>query len=86
MQVRKIAGALGAEISGVDLTRGTTPALAADIRKVFLEHQVIFLRGQDLGPQQFLDFATAMGKAWAAAISSSAWQDSIMANARFSRW
>ena len=62
MQVRKIAGALGAEISGVDLTRGTTPALAADIRKVFLEHQVIFLRCQDLSPQQFLDFATAMGK------------------------
>ena len=62
MQVRKIAGALGAEISGVDLSHGITPALAADIRKVFLEHQVIFLRGQDLSPQQFLDFATAMGK------------------------
>jgi taurine dioxygenase len=62
MEVKKIAGALGAEISGVDLARGTSPALAADIRKVFLEHQVIFLRGQRLTAGQFMEFASAMGQ------------------------
>ena len=62
MQVRKIAGALGAEILGVDLSRGITPALAADIRQVFLEHLVIFLHDQHIGPQQFMDFARAMGE------------------------
>jgi taurine dioxygenase len=36
--------------------------LAADIRQVFLEHQVIFLRDQDLTPAQFLAFAQAMGQ------------------------
>ena len=62
MQVRKVAGTLGAEISGVDLAGALTPALAAALRGVFLEHQVVFLRGQRLGPQQFMDFASAMGE------------------------
>ena len=41
MKIRQIAGALGAEISGVDLSGGVSVALAADIRQVFLDHQVI---------------------------------------------
>ena len=61
MKIRQIAGALGAEISGVDLAAGVSPQLAADIRKVFLQHQVIFLRDQNLTPAQFLAFAQAMG-------------------------
>lgn len=62
MKVKKIAGALGAEISGLDLAKGVPAALAADIRQQFLEHQVIFLRDQNLTPQQFLAFAQAMGE------------------------
>jgi len=62
MNVTPIAGALGAVISGVDLSRGMTTTLAADIRQVFLQHKVIFLRQQILTPQQFLDFAKAMGE------------------------
>ena len=62
MKIRKVAGALGAEISGVNLAAGMSPGLAAEIRQVFLAHQVIFLREQDLGPQQFMEFATAMGQ------------------------
>ena len=62
MNIKRVAGALGAEISGVNFAAGISPALAAEIRQVFLEHQVIFLRGQDLAPQQFMEFATAMGQ------------------------
>ncbi len=62
MKIRKIAGALGTEISGVDLAQGVSTQLAADIRQVFLDHQVIFLRNQPLSPPQFLDFARAMGE------------------------
>ena len=61
MQVKKVAGALGAEIAGVDLSAGVPAALAADLRAAFLEHQVIFLRNQNLTPAQFLAFAQAMG-------------------------
>ena len=61
MKIRQTAGALGAEISGVDLANGVSPQLAADIRQVFLQHQVIFLRNQHLTPAHFLAFSQAMG-------------------------
>lgn len=61
MESRKIAGALGAEISGIDLRKKLEAPQAAEVRKALLDHQVIFLRDQDLTPQQFLDFAHAMG-------------------------
>ena len=62
VKIKQIAGALGAEISGVDLARGVPASLATEIRKVFLDHQVIFLRDQKLTPSQFLAFAQAMGE------------------------
>ncbi len=62
MKIKRIAGALGADISGIDLRHGISEALAAELRAAWLEHQVIFLRGQPLTPQGFLDFAKAFGK------------------------
>ncbi len=62
MKVRRVAGALGAEISGVDLADGVSAMLASEIREVLLAHQVIFLRRQPLNARQFLDFACAMGE------------------------
>jgi taurine dioxygenase len=61
-QIKRLAGALGAEIHGVDLATGLTESLAAQVRQVFLEHQVIFFRDQSLTPGQFLGFAQAMGQ------------------------
>jgi taurine dioxygenase len=61
MKSRKIAGALGAEISGIDLTKKLDASQAAEVRQALLDHQVIFLREQNLTPRQFLDFARAMG-------------------------
>ena len=62
MEIRRIAGALGAELSGIDLAAGLSSAQAAEVKEALLAHQVIFLRGQDLTPQQFLHFAQAMGE------------------------
>ncbi len=62
MKVKKLAGALGAEIGGVDLSKGVSPDLAAEIRAVFLEHLVIFFRDQTLTPAQFMAFARSMGQ------------------------
>jgi taurine dioxygenase len=60
--VKRIAGALGAELQGVDLARDLTDDLASRIRQALLEHQVIFFRNQELAPAQFLRFAQAMGQ------------------------
>jgi taurine dioxygenase len=62
MDIRKVAGALGAEISGIDLSRGVTREQASVLRAALNEHLVIFLRDQNLAPRQFLDFAEAMGE------------------------
>ena len=59
MEVRRVAGALGAEILGVDLSRAFDETA---LRKALLEHQVIFFRAQKLDPAHFMAFARAMGK------------------------
>ncbi len=60
--IRKIAGALGAEISGVDLAKPLSAENAAAIRKAWLEHLVVFFRDQPLTPAQYMDFAARIGK------------------------
>lgn len=61
MEVKRIAGALGAEIHGVDLARQLDADTAASIRAVWLEHGVVFFRGQSLDSRQYMAFAHAMG-------------------------
>jgi len=59
--VTPIAGALGAVIEGVDLSRGVTQELVRDIRAAWLDHLVVFFRDQTLDPGAFLAFAKAFG-------------------------
>jgi len=62
LDVRPVAGALGAEIHGVDLSRPLDAGTAAAIRAALLEHLVVFFRGQTLTPAQQLAFARAFGE------------------------
>lgn len=62
LEIQKIAGALGAEIRGVDLSRPLPQETVTAIRRAFLEHLVIFFRGQTLTPGQLLAFARTMGE------------------------
>jgi taurine dioxygenase len=62
LQIKRIAGALGAEIHGIDLAAGLTETQAAQVRQALLEHQVIFFRDQELDSAQYLRFAQAMGE------------------------
>lgn len=59
--VRRIAGALGAEISGVDLSRPLSSEANAEIRRALLEHLVIFFRDQPLEPAAYMAFARTIG-------------------------
>ena len=62
MDIRPLAGALGAEILGIDLARPVDDATLASIRRAWLDHLVIFFRDQDLTPGQFLAFARRFGE------------------------
>ena len=61
-EIHPLAGAIGAEISGVDLAGEVDEDTIALIRRAWLDHLVIFFRGQDLPPARFLAFARRFGE------------------------
>jgi Taurine catabolism dioxygenase TauD, TfdA family len=50
--LRRMAGALGAELAGVDLSGLLDDTVIAGIRRALLDHQVIFFHDQHLTPEQ----------------------------------
>jgi taurine dioxygenase len=62
IEVRPLAGALGAEIFGVELAADLSEEVVAAIRRVWLEHLVVFFRDQPLPPDRFLQFARRFGQ------------------------
>ncbi|PYO21202.1 MAG: taurine dioxygenase [Candidatus Rokuibacteriota bacterium] len=62
LDVQPIAGALGAEISGVDLGGDLDDATIAEIRRALLEHCVIFFRDQEFDAEQHKRLARRFGE------------------------
>lgn len=62
MDIRPIAGALGAEIVGIDLSRDLSNSEAADVYNAFLAHKVLHFRGPVLTPEQQLRAARIFGE------------------------
>jgi len=52
---------IGAEVSGIDLARPVTPALAKEVVDLFHTYQVLFFRDQDLDDRSQRDFAALFG-------------------------
>jgi len=59
--VAPIAGALGAEIGGVDVAEDLDDATIGEIRRALLDHLVIFFRGQDLPVARHKAFTRRFG-------------------------
>ena len=62
VEVRRLSGALGAELSGIDLARAIDDRELSAIRQALLDHLVVFFRDQALKPAQFLAFARRLGR------------------------
>lgn len=62
IKVEPTSGALGAEISGVDLSPGMDDATFEEVRRAFLEFAVIFFRDQRLTPREQMAFAERFGE------------------------
>lgn len=60
-EVAPIAGALGAEIRGVDLADDLPDEVVAEIRRAWLEHLVVFFRDQAITDGAFVAFAGRVG-------------------------
>lgn len=61
IEVAPVAGALGAEIHGVDLAQPLHEQTFAEIRHAFHQHGVVFFRDQAITPEQHLAFARRFG-------------------------
>jgi taurine dioxygenase len=61
IEVQPVAGALGAEVRGVNVAAALDDAVVAEIRRAWLEHLVIFFRDQKLTPHEQLAFARRFG-------------------------
>jgi len=61
ISIKPIAGALGAEVAGVDLSRPLSDGAIGEIRAALLENLVIFSHDQHLTPEQHLAFGRRFG-------------------------
>jgi taurine dioxygenase len=62
LEIQPIAGALGAEIHGVDLGSDLDDATVAEIRQALLDHCVVFFRDQEFGAEQHKRLARRFGE------------------------
>ena len=61
--VKPLAGAIGAEIFGADLSQPLMPKVLDEIHRAHLDHLVIVFRNQDLTPDNHKAFARNFGSA-----------------------
>jgi taurine dioxygenase len=61
ISVAPMTGALGAEITGVDL-RNPSETELQDVYRAFLDHLVLFFRDQDIAPGELVNFARSFGE------------------------
>ncbi|CAN0579585.1 unnamed protein product, partial [Ectocarpus sp. 12 AP-2014] len=61
LEVRLVAGALGAEIHGINLADPLTADRQLVLRELLNEHEVIFFRDQDIGPGEQKELASCFG-------------------------
>ena len=62
LETHKIAGSLGAEVEGVDLSEDLSDEVLAEVRAALLDNLVISFRDQTLTPAQQLAFARRWGE------------------------
>jgi taurine dioxygenase len=62
LTIDRIGFALGARVTGVDLSRRLDSGTVAALRAAWLEHQALVFPGQDLDARRFLDVARCFGE------------------------
>ena len=61
MRIEPMAGSLGAEVEGIDLSAPLDDRTINDIETALHEHLILAFREQDITPEQHLSFARRFG-------------------------
>ena len=62
IEICPLTPTLGAEVSGVDLSQPVDNATAEEIRRAFADYLVLFVRGQEISPDNQVAFAGLFGQ------------------------
>ena len=62
MEISPVAGALGAEIYGIDISKKLSNAETKILQENFLKYKVLFFRDQCLSAKKFVSFASLFGE------------------------
>ena len=62
IKTKPVSGALGAEVSSVDLSKPLNKKTLEEIKSAWLENQVLFFRNQSLTPEQHVAFTKNFGE------------------------
>lgn len=62
MKATRLANALGAEVTGLDLSRPLSDQQQTELRALWLEHLVLRFREQSLTPEQLIAFSARFGE------------------------
>lgn len=62
IKVERVAGAMGAVMTGVDLSSEPSNATVAAVREALVEHQVVFIRDQELDAPGLVRVARLLGE------------------------
>lgn len=61
-EVTPLSGAVGAVLSGIDISKDLEPDVISEIRRAWLEHLVIFFRDQNLSDERLMTFGRYFGE------------------------
>ncbi len=61
LTIRQLSGAVGAEVTGVDLSSSIGAGTFDDIRQAFADHHALFFPDQNLAPADLVRFVQAFG-------------------------
>lgn len=61
-EIKRVSPAIGAEVIGLDISKHLDDDVIAELRSAWLEHLVLFFRGQALEPADQMGFAKRFGE------------------------
>lgn len=62
IEVRAVSGGVGVELANINIGGGLSDTEFATVQKNFIQHGLVFMHGQDLSPEQHIEFAERFGQ------------------------
>ena len=61
IEIKPISGGVGVTLDNIDIAAGVSDSDLATMKDVFFEHGLVFMHGQDITPEQHIEFAERWG-------------------------